>query len=190
MSRRRLLTHVNGEAWPLRHGTSGFYLPYILTTVGAQTQAASVALNAFLFVLGGLSVLLVFMPRADRGRRTPLFATAAFSQIAAVLLLALFPLTTAVAFAYVLMSGLCSGFGQQQFFQLWSAEAFPTLLRATALGLMFAVVRIALGGWSLVLPTFLEAGFHGVAWTLIAFLSASALVGLAYARRVGSRKIR
>ena len=135
--------------WNLHAGTSGFYFPYILTTIGAQTQAASVALNAFLFVLGGLSVLLVFMPRADRGRRTPLFATAAVSQIVAVLLLALFPLTTAVAFAYVLMSGLCSGFGQQQFFQLWSAEAFPTLLRATALGLMFAVVRIALGGWSL-----------------------------------------
>jgi inositol transporter-like SP family MFS transporter len=88
------------------------------------------------------------------------------------------------------MSGLCSGFGQQQFFQLWSAEAFPTLLRATALGLMFAIVRIALGGWSLVLPTFLEAGFHGVAWTLIVFLSLSAAVGLAYARRVGSRNIR
>ena len=184
-----MLTAMYG-LWNLHAGTSGFYLPYILTTIGAQTQAASVALNAFLFVLGGLSVLLVFMPRADRGRRTPLFATAAFSQIAAVLLLALFPLTTAVAFAYVLMSGLCSGFGQQQFFQLWSAEAFPTLLRATALGLMFAIVRIALGGWSLFLPTFLEAGFHGVAWTLIVFLSLSAAVGLAYARRVGSRDIR
>ena len=123
-----------------------------------------------------------------RARR--LFATAAFTQIAAVLLLALFPLTTGIAVAYVLVSGACSGFGQQQFFQLWSAEAFPTLLRATALGLMFAIVRIALGGWSLFLPTFLEAGFHGVAWTLIAFLGASALIGLAYARGVSSRSVR
>jgi inositol transporter-like SP family MFS transporter len=184
-----MLTAMYG-LWNLHAGTSGFYLPYILTTVGAQTQAASVALNALLFVLGGLSVLFVFMPRADHGRRLPLFATAAGMQIAAVLLLALFPLTTGIAIAYVLLSGACGGFGQQQFFQLWSAEAFPTLLRATALGLMFAVVRIALGGWSLFLPTFLEAGFHGVAWTLIAFLSASAVIGIAYARRVALRSVR
>ena len=123
------------------------------------------------------------MPRADRGRRTPLFATAAALQIAAVLLLALFPLTTGVAIVYVLLRGICSGFGQQQFFQLWSAEAFPTLLRATALGLMFAIVRIALGGWSLFFPPSWRRASTGVAWTLIAFLSASALVGLAYARR-------
>ncbi|MBE2320743.1 MFS transporter [Solirubrobacter sp. CPCC 204708] len=183
-----MLTAMYG-LWNLHAGTSGFYLPYILRTIGSQTQAASVALNAFLFVLGGLSVYFVFMPRADRGRRTPLFATAATMQIAAVVLLALLELTTGIAILYVLISGLCGGFGQQQFFQLWSAEAFPTLLRATALGLMFAVVRIALGGWSLILPHFLEAGFHGVAWTLIAFLTASALVGLAYARRVASSTI-
>ncbi len=58
------------------------------------------------------------------------------------------------------MAGIGGGFGQQQFFQLWSAEAFPTLLRATALGLMFAIVRIALGLWSLFVPTLFESGFH------------------------------
>ena len=177
--------------WNLNAGTSGFYLPYILTTIGAQTQAASVALNAFLFVLGGLSVLLVFMPRRgprpNRARAVPI-ARARRSPPSCC------SRSSAHHGGRVRLRAderpRAAGSAQQQFFQLWSAEAFPTLLRATALGLMFAIVRIALGGWSLVLPTFLEAGFHGVAWTLIAFLSASALIGLAYARRVGSRNIR
>ena len=175
--------------WNLHAGTSGFYLPYILATIGAQTQAASVALNAFLFLLGGLSVAAgVHAACRPRPTSTPLFAIAACLADRRVLLLALFPLTRrSLRLRAAQRAG--GGFGQQPFFQLWSAEAFPTLLRATALGLMFAVVRIALGGWSLFLPTFLEAGFHGVAWTLIAFLSASALIGLAYARRVGSRDI-
>ena len=177
-----LLTAMYG-LWNLHAGTNGFYLPYILTTIGSQTQAAAVALGACSFTLGILSVLLIFMPRADRGPRAPLFLLAAGLQIVAVLLLALLPLTTTVALGYVVMAGIGGGFGQQQFFQLWSAEAFPTPLRATALGLMFAIVRIALGLWSLFVPTLFESGFHTVAWILIGFLVASTLVGLSYTRR-------
>ncbi len=75
-----------------------------------------------------------------------------------MLLLPLFHLTLPVALGYVLLSGIGGGFGQQSFFQLWSGELFPTLLRSTAQGLMFAVVRISLGFWSLFVPTLTKTG--------------------------------
>jgi len=51
--------------WNLMAGTNGFSLPYILRTVGAQSQAMSVGLQACSFLLVGLGVLFVFMPLVD-----------------------------------------------------------------------------------------------------------------------------
>ena len=58
---------------------------------------------------------------------------------------------------------------------------FPTLLRSTAQGVMFAVVRIGLGIWSFFVPTITAAGFHTLAWILTGFVAASALLGLLFA---------
>jgi inositol transporter-like SP family MFS transporter len=99
-----------------------------------------------------------------------------------VLLFALLPLSTLVALAYVVLQGMGGGFGPQAFFQLWSAESFPTHLRSTALGLMFGVVRIALGIWSFYVPELTtRAGFHTLAWLLFSFLVLSGVLGIVYA---------
>jgi inositol transporter-like SP family MFS transporter len=58
---------------------------------------------------------------------------------------------------------------------------FPTLMRSTAQGLMFAVVRIGLGIWSFFVPAITKAGFHTLAWILTGFVTASALLGLLFA---------
>lgn len=71
----------------------------------------------------------------------------------------------------------------QSFFQLWSAEMFPTLLRSTAQGLAFAVVRIGLGIFSFFVPLLTATGFTTLAWILTGFLVASGLVGFAWAPR-------
>ena len=134
--------------WNLKAGTGGFFLPYILHTVGGQSQEASVAIQACGSVLGVLGVSLIFMRLVDRTNQRAMFAAGTGLQLCAVLLFALFPLTTVVALGYVVLTGLGGGFGPQAFFQLWSAESFPTPLRSTALGLMFAIARIALGLWS------------------------------------------
>ena len=167
--------------WNLMAGTNGFYLPYILRTVGNQSQGMAVALQAFSFLLVGLGVALVFMPLADRTNQKRLFMIAAVLQICALLLFAVFPLGVGVALGYVLLLGIGGGFGQQPFFQLWSGEMFPTRLRSTAQGLMFAVVRIALGIWSFYVPTITKSGFHTLAWILTGFLVVSALLGLFFA---------
>ncbi|HEY7075089.1 MAG TPA: MFS transporter [Solirubrobacteraceae bacterium] len=167
--------------WNLMAGTNGFYLPYILRTVGAQSQAMSVGLQACSFLLVGLGVAFVFMPLVDRVNQKRMFMVAAVLQIFALLLFALFPLGLGVAIGYVVLLGIGGGFGQQPFFQLWSGEMFPTMLRSTAQGLMFAVVRIGLGIWSFFVPAITAAGFHTLAWILTGFLVASALLGLFFA---------
>ena len=56
---------------------------------------------------------------------------------------------------------------------LWSGLLFPTLLRSTAQGFMFGVVRIALGGWS----TVQQAGFRTLALVLAGMLIVSGVSG-------------
>jgi len=167
--------------WNLMAGTNGFYLPYILRTVGSQSQAMSVALQCASFLLVALGVAFVFMPYVDRVNQKKLFMTGAVLQVFALLLFALFPLSLPVALGYVVLLGIGGGFAQQPFFQLWSGEMFPTLMRSTAQGLMFAVVRIGLGIWSFFVPAITKAGFHTLAWILTAFVTASALLGLFFA---------
>jgi MFS transporter, SP family, inositol transporter len=167
--------------WNLMAGTNGFYLPYILRTVGDQSQAMSVALQAGSFLLVALGIAFVFMPYVDRVNQRVLFMAGAALQIAALLLFALFPLSLGVALGYVILLGIGGGFAQQPFFQLWSGEMFPTLIRSTAQGLMFAVVRIGLGIWSFFVPAITAAGFHTLAWILTGFVTASALLGLLFA---------
>jgi inositol transporter-like SP family MFS transporter len=169
--------------WNLWAGTNGFFFPYILRTVGSQSQATSVALQAAGFTVSMFSIGFVFMRLADRVNQKLLFVAAALIQIAGMALLALFPLTLPVAMAYLFLTQFGGGFGQQSFFQLWSAELFPTLLRATAQGVTFAVVRIGLGLWSFFVPMLTSTGFTTLAWILTGFLAASALVGLVWAPR-------
>jgi inositol transporter-like SP family MFS transporter len=169
--------------WNLWAGTNGFFFPYILQTVGAQSQAASVTLQAIGFAISMASIGLVFMRLSDRINQRALFVSAALIQVIGMSLLALFPLTTGVALIYIFLMQFGGGFGAQSFFQLWSAELFPTLLRATAQGAAFAVVRIGLGLWSFFVPVLTATGFQTLAWILTAFLVASGLIGFIWAPR-------
>lgn len=169
--------------WNLWAGTNGFFFPYILRTVGSQSQAASVAMQAAGFFVAMLSIGLVFMRYSDKVNQRLLFGVAAVIQIVGMALLALFPLTTPIALTYLTLVWFGSGFGAQSFFQLWSAELFPTLIRSTAQGLTFAVVRIGLGLWSFFVPVLTQTGFTELAWILTGFLVVSGVIGTIWAPR-------
>lgn len=169
--------------WNLWAGTNGFFFPYILRTVGAATQAESVAIQALSFAIGMASIYFVFMRLVDRVNQRTLFAWSAVIQIVGMSLLAVFPLTIPVALLYVFLLQFGGGFGAQSFFQLWSAEMFPTMLRSTAQGLCFAVVRIGLGVFSFFVPALNATGFSTLAWILTGFLVVSAIIGIAWAPR-------
>lgn len=167
--------------WNLWAGTNGFFFPYILSTVGDESQAMSVALQAAGFLVAMVSIAFIFMPLSDKVSQRLLFGISALIQIAGMVLLAIFPLTTPVALAYVVLVWFGSGFGAQSFFQLWSAELFPTLLRSTAQGFTFAVVRISLGIFSFFVPALTATGFTTLAWILTGFLVVSGLIGVIWA---------
>jgi inositol transporter-like SP family MFS transporter len=169
--------------WNLWAGTNGFFFPYILRTVGAATQAQSVAIQALSFFIGMVSIWLVFMKLVDRVNQRSLFIASAVIQVIGMALLAVFPLTIPVALLYVFLLQFGGGFGAQSFFQLWSAEQFPTALRATAQGVCFAIVRIALGVFSFFVPTLNNTGFTNLAWILTGFLVISGLIGAFWAPR-------
>lgn len=169
--------------WNLWAGTNGFFFPHILRTVGDQSQATAVAIQAGSFLLGMLSIAFVFMQVSDRVNQRLLFLASAAIQIVGMSLLALFPLTLHIAVIHVILMSFGQGFGAQCFFQLWSAEMFPTILRSTAQGLMFAIVRIGLGLWSFFVPVLTATGFQTLAWMLVGFLVLSGLIGLIGAPR-------
>lgn len=169
--------------WNLWAGTNGFFFPYILRTVGAATQAQSVAIQALSFFVGMVSIYFVFMRLSDKVNQRTLFIVSAVIQVIGMILLAIFPLTIPVALLYVFLLQFGGGFGAQSFFQLWSAEQFPTVLRATAQGVCFAVVRISLGIFSFFVPMLNATGFTNLAWILTGFLVISGVIGALWAPR-------
>lgn len=169
--------------WNLWAGTNGFFYPYILRTVGDQSQGVSVAVQAGGFFIGMLSILLVFMTLSDKVNQRLLFGISALLQVLGMALLAVFPLTLPIAMLHTFTMSFAGGFGAQSFFQLWSAELFPTAVRSTAQGITFAVVRIGLGIFSFFVPMLTSVGFHTLAWILVGFLVVSGLVGYIWAPR-------
>ncbi len=169
--------------WNLWAGTNGFFFPYILRTVGDQSQATSVAVLTLSFLLGMASIYFIFMKLSDRVNQRLLFGVSAVTQVIGMSLLAIFPLTLPVALIHVVLMSVGGGFGAQSFFQLWSSEMFPTLLRSTAQGVMFAIVRIALGVFSFFVPWLTATGFTTLAWILVGFLVISGVIGFVWAPR-------
>lgn len=169
--------------WNLWAGTNGFFFPYILRTVGAATQAESVAIQSLTFLLGMVSNYFVFMRFVDRVNQRHLFLASAVIQVIGMALLIVFPLTIPVAIAHVVLLGFGLGFGAQAFFQLWSSEMFPTALRSTAQGLCFAIVRIGLGFFSFFVPMLTATGFTTLAIILTGFLVVHGLIGWFWAPR-------
>ena len=97
--------------WNLWAGTNGFFFPYILSTVGSQTQVVSVAVQTLSFVLGMASIFFIFMKLADKVNQRLLFGISAVTQVVGMALLAIFPLTLPVAIVHVFLMSVGGGFG-------------------------------------------------------------------------------
>jgi inositol transporter-like SP family MFS transporter len=168
--------------WGLAAGTYGIFFPYILRTLGAQSQAASVALSCLSFVLTLAAVVLIFMPFSDRshGSRHLMWGVGAVMQVLAFVLLLIFPFTTPVAIANITLFGLGGALAGEPFYKTWSQELFPTMLRGTAQGITFGTARVVLGVWSFFVPVLAGAGIRPVALLLAIFLAISGTVGFLF----------
>ncbi len=175
--------------WNLVAGTYGLFFPYILDAVGSTTDRANLALQAIWFVSTALAVACLYMPLIDHVSRRTMLVWSTVLQLAAFVPFIFFDVSFLTALINVVLFGVGAGIGQQSLFQLWSGELFPTLLRSTAQGLMFGVVRIALGGWILLLPTIQGAGFQTLSAILFAMLAVSGLVGVLFAPETTGRDL-
>ncbi len=169
--------------WNLWAGTNGIFMPLLLETAGGLPRWVAALLPAAYFGIGMISILFVFMALSDRMNQRTLFALAAGLQVIGMALPAIFGLSLWVAIIHIVIMGFAAGFGAQSFFQLWSSEMFPTAIRATAQGLTFAVVRIALGIWTFIVPALASADYQTLAWILTGFLAASGIIGTIWAPR-------
>ena len=167
----------------LSAGTSGFYMPYLYHQFGITSEAADVGLQCAKGALSILAVAFIFMPFVDRWNRRRMFTISIIGQMVSVLLFAVFNISVTIAILYVLLGGICSGFGVQSFYQLWSGELFPTRVRATAQGVTFAIVRIGLGIFSFYVPDITKAGFRPLALIMFAFYTTAGIIGLLWGPR-------
>ncbi|MDE2339507.1 MAG: MFS transporter [Alphaproteobacteria bacterium] len=168
--------------WNLWAGYNGFFTPYLIEQNHLPAWAATMVPAGY-FGIGMVSIFLIFMRLSDKVNQRLLFGISALMQIFGMALLAIFGFTLKIVLIHILIMGVASGFGAQSFFQLWSAELFPTAIRSTAQGLCFALVRIGLGVWSLAVPALAANDFTELAWILTGFLTISGVVGFVWAPR-------
>jgi len=168
--------------WNLWAGYNGFFTPYLIERNHLPAWAATVVPAGY-FLIGMISILGLFMTLSDKVDQRLLFGTSAVLHVVGMALLAIFGFRLEVVILHIVIMGVAGGFGAQSFFQLWSAELFPTAVRSTAQGLTFAIVRIGLGLWSLAVPSLAANDFTLLAWILTGFLVASGVIGLAWAPR-------
>ena len=174
--------------WNLWAGYNGFFTPYLIEQNHLPQWAATVVPAGYFFI-GMISIWLVFMRLSDKVDQRLMFGISAAMHVFGMALLAIMGFTLLVVIVHILIMGVASGFGAQSFFQLWSAELFPTALRSTAQGLSFAVVRIGLRLWSPLVPSLASNSMTRLAWILTGFLVVSGVVGVLWAPRNAGKSL-
>lgn len=177
--------------WNLAAGTFGVFTPFLLRNLGAQSQAASVALSCAGFVITLVAVVLIFMPfsdRSDRSRRI-IWGVGALLNVAALAQLLIFPFNTVTAITLITLFGIGAALAGEPFYKTWSQELFPTMLRTTAQGLTFGVARFLLGIWSFFVPVLAGLSIRPVALILMIFLLISGVVGFLFMPNTAGRSL-
>src|SRR5919107_6044392 len=177
--------------WNLAAGTFGVFSPYILKSLGTQSQAASVALSCAGFVVTLVVVVLIFMPysdRSDRSRRI-MWGVGALLNVASVAQLLIFPFNTVSAIALVVLFSIGAAIAGEPFYKTWSQELFPTMLRTTAQGLTFSVARFFLGIWSFFVPVLATLSIRPIALIPMIFPPIRGVVGFVFIPNTAGRSL-
>lgn len=180
-TRRLLLVFSVHTLGSIAAGTFGFFLPYILRTVGAESQAASAGFNALHWALGALGVIFLFMPLVDRVNRRWMFCVAGAFEIASMMMMIFLPLSSSVVvIVFVVVHAIAGSCGQEQLYRVWCQELFPTMLRATAQGGIIFLQKGVLAVWSLFVPVVLGWSFSGFVWVLTVTMIIAVVIGTVF----------
>lgn len=175
--------------WNLAAGVMGFFMPYIYQQVGGVSANMANILQMGLFIFTGLGVAFIFMPFADKYRKT-VFGIAASMAVIGWSLFLLPAEGLPILVLFIVMIGINNGAGQQANYQLWASEIFPTEYSASAQGLMFFLVRISIGAWSLFVPMVItNMGIGFMAAILLGCVTVSMIIGLAFAPNTSGKSL-
>lgn len=165
--------------WNLAAGTAGIFNPYIIRTLNAGSQAASVGLSSVGFIIAVVVTAIIFMPFSDRSFKTrkTLWAVGAIMQVLAYALFLILPFNIPVIVANIVLFSAGAALAGEAFYKVFSQELFPTLLRGTAQGFTFGIARVVLGFWSFFVPVLASTDISYVAGLLVLFLIISGAVG-------------
>ncbi|MCY8961275.1 MFS transporter [Bacillus atrophaeus] len=175
--------------WNLAAGVMGFFMPYIYQQVGGVSANMANMLQMGLFIFTGLGVAFIFMPFADKHRKT-VFGICAFMAVLGWSLFLMPVQGMPILLLFIVAMGINNGAGQQANYQLWASELFPTEYRASAQGLMFFLVRISIGVWSLFVPMIMtNLGIGFMAAILLGCVTASMIIGLIFAPNTSGKSL-
>lgn len=131
------------------------------TFVAVNVVGISVSTNS----LWGLMILpvsvisgLLFMRIVDTSKRLPFFIFGAVMMSGGYLVPVLLNFSPLSWFCCLLFTNIGTGFAFEGIMKVWAQESFPTMLRATAQGVIVGVARLTCGLLAFVTPGILSAG--------------------------------
>ena len=183
--------------WNLAAGTNGQFMPYLYAAAGNLDSVGQSLLGVVQWVLVAVCSLAVFSKLGDKVPHRVLFGVSALLALASWVCIAIFGAalnngtTDSMGWclwAYVILWGVSGGLLGAVLLRAVGNRAVPDALsRRRAQGIMFFLVRAALGIWSLVGVGAImgdistnPAGFFPAALIMCAVLVVSLVVGVAW----------
>lgn len=176
--------------WNLVAGQMGIFMPRVYETAGVASETEQNLLQVLLWSCTVLATWAGFMQLGDRMSRRLLYVIGAVLGIVAWVLLVFADANLPILLLFAVCWGVSAGIGAQAFYALWTSELFATSYRASAQGVLFFAVRLAIGLLSSVFPVMLAAyGVPPVGLLMIGFLVLALVIGAVWAPRTSGRSL-
>jgi MFS transporter, SP family, inositol transporter len=176
--------------WNLVAGQVGIFMPRVYETAGVASETEQNLLQVLLWSCTVLATWAGFMQLGDRMSRRLLYVIGAVLGIVAWVLLVFAAANLPILLLFAVCWGLSAGIGAQAFYALWTSELFATSYRASAQGVLFFAVRLAIGLLSSVFPIMLASyGVPPVGLLMIGFLVLALVIGAVWAPRTSGKSL-
>ncbi|WET42364.1 MFS transporter [Citrobacter enshiensis] len=142
-----LAANTGGQFW---------YLPLPVNVVGISVSTNS--LWGLLILPVSVGSGLIFMRIVDTAKRIPFFVFGAVMMSVGYFAPVVLNFSPLSWFCCLLFTNIGTGFAFEGIMKVWAQESFPTMLRATAQGVIVGVARLTCGLLALVTPVLLSAG--------------------------------
>lgn len=176
--------------WNVVAGQMGIFMPRVYETAGVESSTEQNLLQVLLWSCTVLATYFGFMLLADKISRRLLYIVGAALGIFAWVLLVFANATLPILLLFAVSWGISAGIGAQAFYALWTSELFATPYRASAQGVLFFAVRLAIGLLSYFFPTMLATqGVPAVGLVMIGLLAFALIVGAIWAPRTQGKSL-